>query len=68
MKSCVRKDMTMLMSVGQRNRRKTTDNSTFAIGGVWYSADSFVVKRSSVLLTNIYAENPAHHKSAKHQR
>jgi hypothetical protein len=45
--------------------RKTTANSTFAIGGVSYSADSFVVAQSSVLRMNACAENPAHRKSAK---
>jgi len=39
-------------------------NSTFAIGGVSFSADSFVVKGSSVLRINICAEKPAHRKSA----
>ena len=39
-------------------------NSTFAIGGVSCSADSFVVKESSVLRMNICAEKPAHSKSA----
>ncbi|HOY96338.1 MAG TPA: hypothetical protein PK509_11415, partial [Catalimonadaceae bacterium] len=40
-------------------------HSTFAIGGVSFSADSFVVTESSVLRMNICAENPAHRKSAK---
>jgi len=40
-------------------------NSTFAIGGVSCSADSFVVAESSVLRMNICAKNPAHRKSAK---
>jgi hypothetical protein len=39
-------------------------NSTFAIGGVSCSADSFVVIESSVLRINICAEKPAHRKSA----
>ena len=43
-------------------------NSTFAIGGVSFSADSFVVKGSSVLRMNICAEKPAHRKSAKRYR
>ncbi|TAH15448.1 MAG: hypothetical protein EAZ14_01930 [Runella slithyformis] len=47
--------------------RKTADNSTFAIGGVSCSADSFVVAESSVLRINICAEKPAHRKSAKRQ-
>jgi hypothetical protein len=40
-------------------------NSTFAIGGVSFSADSFVLAESSVLRINICAEKPAHRKSAK---
>jgi hypothetical protein len=40
-------------------------NSTFAIGGVSFSADSFVVTKSSVHRNNICGENPAHRKSAK---
>jgi len=52
-------------------RQMTTDkeartaNSTFAIGGVSCSADSFVVAESSVLRINICAKKPAHRKSAK---
>ena len=45
--------------------RKTAYNSTFAIGGVSYSADSFVVAESSVLHINICGKNPSHRKSAK---
>ena len=40
-------------------------NSTFAIGGVSCSADSFVVAESSVLRTGICGEKHAHRKSAK---
>ncbi len=43
----------------------TSANSTFAIGGVSCSADSFVVAESSVLRINICGKNPAHRKSAK---
>jgi len=43
----------------------TAGNSTFAIGGVSYSADSFVVAESFVLRMYICAEKPAHRKSAK---
>jgi len=42
-------------------------NSTFAIGGASYSADSFVVKESAVLRMKICTEKPAHRKSAKRQ-
>jgi hypothetical protein len=45
-------------------RSKTAGNSTFAIGGVTCSADSFVVAESSVLRMKICAEKPAHRKSA----
>ena len=40
-------------------------NSTFAIGGVSFSADSFVVVESFGLRINICGKNPAHRKSAK---
>jgi len=43
---------------------KPTANSTFAIGGVSCSTDSFVVAESSVLRMNICADKPAHRKSA----
>jgi hypothetical protein len=46
-------------------KRKTAYNSTFAIGGVSCSADSFVVAESSVLRINICGKKPAHRKSAK---
>ena len=49
----------------QTQERKPTANSTFAIGGVSCSADSFVVTESSVLRINICGESPAHRKSAK---
>lgn len=40
-------------------------NSTFAIGGVSFSADSFVVAESFVLRIKFSGKNPAHRKSAK---
>ncbi len=43
-------------------------NSTFAIGGVSCSADTFLVIESSVLRINICGEKPAHRKSAKRYR
>jgi hypothetical protein len=46
-------------------KEKRPHNSTFAIGGVSYSADSFVVAESFVLRINISGKNPAHRKSAK---
>ena len=45
--------------------KKPAYNSTFAIGGISCSADSFGVTESSVLLISICAEKPAHRKSAK---
>jgi hypothetical protein len=45
--------------------KKAAHNSTFAIGGVSCSADSFVVAESFVFRINICAEKPAHRKSAK---
>jgi hypothetical protein len=46
------------------DERRTTDNSTLAIGGVPSPLDSFVVAESSVLRTNFCAEKPAHRQSA----
>lgn len=45
-------------------RIKSAANSTFAIGGVSCSADSFEVAESFVLRINISGKNPAHRKSA----
>jgi hypothetical protein len=47
------------------NNKQRTANSTFAIGGVLCSTDSFVLKESAVLGMIICAEKPAHRKSAK---
>jgi hypothetical protein len=47
------------------NNSKAAANSTFAIGGVSCSADSFVVNERAVLRINICGEKPAHRKSAK---
>jgi hypothetical protein len=44
---------------------RAAGNSTFAIGGVSFSVDSFVVAESFVLRINISGKNPAHRKSAK---
>jgi hypothetical protein len=44
---------------------RAAGNSTFAIGGVSFSVDSFVVKESSVLRLNFCAEKPAHRKSSQ---
>jgi hypothetical protein len=56
--------MTIKRTTEKEGRRH---NSTFAIGGVSCSADSFVVAESLVLRMNICAEKPAHRKSAKRQ-
>jgi hypothetical protein len=45
--------------------KKAAHNSTFAIGGVSCSADSFVVAESFVHRINISGKKPAHRKSAK---
>ncbi len=47
-----------------RRDSRAADNSTFAIGGVSCSADSFVLSKSFVLRINICGEKPAHRKSA----
>lgn len=46
------------------DRKARTANSTFAIGGVSYSEDRFVLAESLVLRINICAEKPAQSKSA----
>ncbi len=48
-----------------RTDRRAADNSTFAIGGVPFSADSLVVAESFVLRIKFSGKNPAHRKSAK---
>ncbi|MCC6722265.1 MAG: hypothetical protein IT243_08680 [Bacteroidia bacterium] len=48
----------------QADNRKATDNSTFAIGGVSFSADSLVVAESFMLRINISGKKPAHRKFA----
>ena len=48
-------------------QRSTAANSTFAIGGVSCSADSFVVAESFVLRIKFSGKNPAHRKSANRQ-
>ena len=45
--------------------KKTAYNSTFAIGGVSYSADSLVQAESFVLRINNCCKKPAHRKAAK---
>jgi len=45
--------------------RTPAGNSTFAIGGVSCSADSFVVSENFVLRIKFSGKNPAHRKSAK---
>ena len=45
-------------------KRNTGYNSTFAIGGVSFSADSLVVAESFVLRIKFSGKNPAHRNSA----
>jgi hypothetical protein len=45
--------------------RITTAKSTLAIGGVPSPLDSFVVAESLYIRMSIWAENPAHRKSAE---
>jgi hypothetical protein len=58
--------MTALNNQHQQTTERTLAayNSTFAIGGVSYSADSFVVAGSSVLRINFCGKKPAHRKAA----
>ena len=44
---------------------RASANSTFAIGGVSRSADSYVVAESLVLRIKFSGKNPAHRKSAE---
>ncbi|MDI9312276.1 MAG: hypothetical protein QM535_18850, partial [Limnohabitans sp.] len=44
--------------------RSTGHNSTFAIGGDSFSAESFVLIKSFVLRIKICGKNPTHRKSA----
>ena len=53
------------MGIRATKDRTPAGNSTFAIGGVSCSADSFVVAESFMLRINISGKNPAHRKSAK---
>jgi hypothetical protein len=57
------------MQVENWTRSKDVDaaayNSTLAIGGVSFSADSFEVAESSQLRTNFCTKKPAHRQSAK---
>jgi hypothetical protein len=52
------------MQYNQRDK-SPAHNSTFAIGGVSFSADSLEVAESFVLRIKFSGKNPAHRKSAK---
>jgi hypothetical protein len=52
------------MTVIKMTEKRAAANSTFAIGGVSWSEDGFVVTESFVLRINICGKNPAHRKSA----
>ena len=54
-----------LLAVVAGVHRRCCLNSTFAIGGVSFSADSLVVAESFVLRIKFSGKNPAHRKSAK---
>ena len=60
----MRAKLTVDKDFNNPTNRTPAGNSTFAIGGVSSSADSFVVAESSVLRINICGEKPAHRKSA----
>lgn len=47
--------------------RRAATNSTFAIGGVSCSEDSFVIAECLILRIDICGEKPAHRKSAERQ-
>lgn len=49
----------------QLSNKSTVPNSGFAIGGVSYSADTFVVSSTIVLRINFCGKMPAHRKAAK---
>ena len=61
----MRAKLTVDKDFNNPTNRTPAGNSTFAIGGVSCSEDSFVVTGSSVFRMNICAEKPAHRKSAK---
>lgn len=56
----------MIIQTERKTRagRTAAANSTLAIGGFSFSADSFVVIKSSVIRTNFCAKKPSHRKSA----
>ncbi len=54
------------MTIKQTDERTITANSTFAIYGVSFPPDSFVIAESSVLRINICTEKTDHRKSAKY--
>jgi hypothetical protein len=45
--------------------KSTAHNSTFAMGGVSFSPDSFAIAENLYLRLNIYNKKTAHRKSAK---
>jgi hypothetical protein len=55
----------MIADLNTDEKRTTGYNSTFAIGGLLCSTDTFVLAESLVLRINICGKNPAHRKSAK---
>ena len=55
----------MITTNTNRQERKPTANSTFSIGEVYCSADSFVVTERFVLRIKFSSKNPAHSISVK---
>lgn len=55
-------------SINQADERKTTANSTFAIGGVSCSEDNFVVAENFELRIKFSGKNPAHRVAATRYR
>jgi hypothetical protein len=53
-----------MQEIGKSGKRKAPYNSTFAIGGVSCSADSFVVTQRSVLRINISGKKTAQRQAA----
>lgn len=57
--------MRQYLDIFPATEKTRTHNSTFAIGGVSCSADSFVVNGSLVFQIKFCGESPAHRKSAE---
>jgi len=60
-----RRQLCKLHTTTLRTDRRATDNKGFAIAGVPFFADTFVVSGSSVLRMKFSAKNPRHRKPPK---